>query len=190
MPDRPDPAACGLTPGVHQGRQTCMALLRQLLMALAPPAAAVAGDVLAPAPSTGPSLASLREVWLIDRQFDDWPLDDALVLSALGAWLRQGGRRLQILGVDFNATARGLPRFARWRRDWMHTIDVHRPVDGELPAALRGLLASSVLLQRLDAPDWRVRVITDPVHVRAARTEIADFLQRCEPSWPSTTLGL
>lgn len=190
MPDLPDPAAALLTPGVHQGRQTCMALLRQVLTALAPSAEAAVLAAQPPAPAPAPALASARELWLIDRQFNDWPLDDAAVLSALGAWLRQGGRRLHILGVDFDATARGLPRFVRWRRDWMHVIDVVRPVDGELPATLRGLLAATVLLQRLDAPDWRVRVLTDPVHVRAARTEIADFLQRCEPSWPSTTLGL
>lgn len=186
MTHQPDPAVAGLTPGVHQGRQACTALLRQVLTALAPSVGATVPDAHSPMPS----LASAREVWLIDRQFNDWPLDDPLVLSALGAWLRQGGRRLQILGVDFDDTARGLPRFARWRRDWMHAIDVFRPVDGELPATLLGVLVAPVLLQRLDARDWRVRVLTDPVHARTAQTEVADFLQRCEPSWPATTLGL
>lgn len=186
MPNQPDPVVSGLTPGVHQGRQACTALLRQVLIALAPPADPAVPDALPPAPS----LASAREVWLIDRQFNDWPLDDPVVLSALAAWLRQGGRRLQIMGVDFEATARALPRFARWRRDWMHAIDAHRPVDGLLPPALRGLWAGPVRLQWLDAPDWRMRVITDSVQVRALQTEVADFLQRCEPAWPSTTLGL
>lgn len=190
MPEQPDPVAAGFSPGVHQGRQACTALLRQLLTALAPPADAAVPDARSPVRSPTPSLAAAREVWLIDRQFSDWPLDDPLVLSALGTWLRQGGRRLQIVGLDFDATARGLPRFARWRRDWMHAIDVFRPVDGDLPATLWGVLVAPVLLQRLDAPDWRVRVATDPVRALAARTEVADFLQRCEPSWPATTLGL
>ena len=161
-----------------------------MLTALAPRAGVAVPGAHAPASPLALSLASVREVWLIDRQFNDWPLDDPLVLSALGAWLRQGGRRLQIVGVDFDATARGLPRFARWRRDWMHAIDVFRPVDGALPALLWGLLVAPVLLQRLDAPDWRLRAFTDPVHARAARAEVADFLQRCESCWPSTTLGL
>lgn len=182
MPDQPDPVVSRPTPGVHHGRQTCTALLRQVLTALAPPAD--------PAVPEAPSLASTREVWLIDRQFNDWPLDDPLVLSALGAWLRQGGRRLQVLGVDFDATTCALPRWVRWRQVWSHAIDVHRPVDGLLPPALRGLWAGPVRLQWLDAPDWRMRVITDSVQARAFQTEVADFLQRCEPAWPSTTLGL
>lgn len=182
MPSSSAPTSWLPTPGVHQGRQTCTTLLRQLLTALAPRTDAAAADA--------PSLVTAREVWLIDRQFNDWPLDDPLVLSALGAWLRQGGRRLQIMGVDFDATARALPRFARWRRDWSHAIDVHSPVDGLLPPALRGLWAGSVRAQWLDAPDWRMLVLTDSVQVRNFKTEIADFLQRCEPAWPSTTLGL
>lgn len=190
MAHQPDPVVAGLTPGLHQGRQACTALLRQVLTALAPAAGVAVPGAHALASPSALSLASAREVCLIDRQFNDWPLEDPLVQSALGAWLRQGGRRLQIVGVDFDATARGLPRFARWRRDWMHAIDVFRPVDGELPAALLGVLVAPVSLQRLDAPDWRLRVFTDPVHARTARTEVADFLQRCEPSWPSTTLGL
>lgn len=175
----PDPNPSLPVAGVYQGRQTTAALLRQLLMALAPSASLDAS-----------SLALARQVWLIDRRFDDWPLDDAAVQSALGAWLRQGGRSLHLLGVDFDATSRALPRFSRWRRDWMHAIEVHRPVEGLLPSALRGLLAPPVLLQWLDAPDWRLRVFTDSVQVREAQTEIADFLQQCEPAWPSTTLGL
>jgi hypothetical protein len=51
-----------------------MALLRQLLTALAPPADAAVPDARSPARSPTPSLASAREVWLIDRQFSDWPL--------------------------------------------------------------------------------------------------------------------
>lgn len=182
MPSPSDPVAGLPAPGLHQGRQTCTALLRQVLTTLAPRTD--------PAASDAASLSPTREVWLIDRQFNDWPLDDPLILAALGAWLRQGGRRLQVMGVDFDATARALPRFARWRRDWSHAIDVHRPVDGLLPPALRGLWAGSVRMQWLDAPDWRMQVFTDSVQVRSFRTELADFLQRCEPAWPCTTLGL
>lgn len=182
MPDQPDPPAAWIKPGVHQGRPACAALLRQVLNALAP--------LAEPSPPDTPSLAAAREVWLIDHRFDDWPLDDPQVLAALGAWLRQGGRRLQVLGVDFDATARALPRWVRWRRDWSHAIDAHRPVEGGLPPALRGLWLDGLGLQRLDAPDWRLCLFTESVQVCAVQREIADFLQRCEPAWPATTLGL
>ncbi len=170
--------AAAPTPGLHQGRATVQALLRQTLLALAPAAPG------------GSSLASARQLWLADADFSGWPLEDAAVLAALAAWLRQGGRKLNIAGDDFVATARAHPRFARWRRDWSHALAVWAPAEGPLPTQLRGLLAGPVWLQWQDAPDWRMRCLTDPVHARAMHAHIADFLQRCEPAWPPTTLGL
>lgn len=168
-------------PGVHQGRSACEALLRQALRGLAP--------------STTPSAAAspwagARQVWLVDPDFTDWPLDEPAVLDALSAWLRQGGRQLHLCGLHFEATAQRHPRLARWRRDWTHAMAVHRPSEGGLPAAVRGLLAAPLWLQYLDAPDWRIRCFTEAVHARAVHAQIADFLQRCEPAWPATTLGL
>lgn len=166
-------------PGIHRGRQACTQLVRDLLMALAPSAA-----------PDGASPAAAREVWLVDPSFIEWPLDEAPVLSAVAAWLRQGGRRLHIVGLDFEATARALPRFARWRRDWAHAIEVQTPVDGQLPASMRGLLAAPLMLQWLEAPDWRMRLIAHAGQAHVAASQYADFLQRCEPSWPANTLGL
>lgn len=166
-------------PGVHVGRRACNDLLRQALLALAPPAAA-----------DTPSLSGARQVWLIDHQLGDWPLDDAEVLAALTTWLRQGGRSLRLLGTDFGSTARALPKFSRWRRDWQHAMVIQQPADGHLTTAWRGLLAPPWCLQWLDAPEGRLRVFADLAQCRAVEGQIADFLQRCEPAWPSTTLGL
>ena len=33
-------------------------------------------------------------------------------------------------------------------------------------------------------------LVGDAVHAHAVQPQIADFLQRCEPAWPTTTLGL
>jgi hypothetical protein len=166
-------------PGVHVGRQACTGLLRQALLGLAPDA-----------PEVTQPLAVTRVLWLADPDFADWPLDDPAVLSALSAWLRQGGRQLRMAGEQFDATARRHPRLARWRRDWSHAVEIWAPVEGGVPPPLRGLLAAPLWLQWLDAPDWRMRCFTDAVHARAIQAQIADFLQRCEPAWPVTTLGL
>ena len=179
-----DTPSAGPQPAVHQGRELCWALLRQGLLGLGAAAAGAVGGI------GNQPRGALRQAWLIDRHFSDWPLDEAAVLDSLSAWLRPGGRVLRIIGVDFESTARALPRFARWRRDWSHRIEVLSPVDGQLPAAWRGLLAGAAAWQWLDAPDWRLRVLTDAVHVRAVEVQVADFLQRCEPAWPATTLGL
>ncbi|MDH4390983.1 MAG: hypothetical protein QE285_06100 [Aquabacterium sp.] len=177
LPQPPQPA--WPEAGLHQGRQVCAGLLRQALLGLAPGA----GDGALP-------LAGTRVLWLADTDFADWPLDEPPVLAALTAWLRQGGRQLRIGGDDFEATARLHPRLVRWRRDWTHVTEVWAPTEGRLPPALRGLLAAPLWLQWQDTPDWRMRCITDAVHARATQAQIADFLQRCEPAWPVTALGL
>ena len=179
-----------LTNAVQHGRQACSALLRQVLLdavrsADVMPAAPVAADPVAsvqPAPSA--------DLLLIDRDFAVWPLDEPQLLQSLADWMRLPGQRLRIVALDFDALARSHPRFARWRRDWGHRIEALCPADGALPPGLRLLAAGPVVLQWLDAPDWRLRRITDVVQVQSLREQCADFLQRCEPAWPATTLGL
>lgn len=174
-------------PGVYQGREVCRGRLRQQLLDLGAP------DTPAPdttAPDTAAPRRPPRAVWLVDRHFADWPLDEPAVLDRLSGWLRPGGRCLHLVGLDFASTARALPRFARWRRDWSHRIEVWTPVDGLMPTALRGLVTADLAWQWLDAPDWRLRQLSDPVQIRVFYEEVADFLQRCESAWPATTLGL
>jgi hypothetical protein len=162
--------------GVIQGREACREALRAALAGLA-----------AVAPAAGPVP---REAWMIDRHFAEWPLEHDSVLDGLSAWLRPAGRRLHLIGHDFDTTARALPRFARWRRDWSHRIDVVRPADGQARVPVRGLFTGAGAWQWLDAPDWRLRELDSAVQVRLVQEQIADFLQRCEPAWPVTTLGL
>ncbi len=179
IPPAPSVQSPWPAPGLHQGRQVCAGLLRQALLSLAPAAG----------PGAWP-LAATRNLWLVDPDFADWPLDDPAVQQALSAWLRQGGRQMRIAGQHFDRTAHRHPRFARWRRDWSHAIEVWAPTDGVLPWSLCGLLATPLWLQRQDAPDGRIRCFTDAVHAHATSAQLADFLQRCHAAWPATTLGL
>lgn len=174
-----DPA--GRPAGVHHGREACRAQLRQALLDL---------TTEPMEPEQVPPRRPPREAWLVDRHFADWPLDEPALLDNLSAWLRPGGRRLRLVGLDFDTTARTLPRFAHWRRDWSHRIEVWRPSDGLMPASARGLVAGETAWQWLDAPDWRLRQLTNPVQLRALQEQLADYLQRCESAWPVTTLGL
>ena len=58
--------------------------------------------------------------------------------------------------------------------------------------ALLGVVASVILLAMmlLTFVDVVARRITNKVQVRALHDRSAAFLQRCEPAWPVTTLGL
>ena len=176
-----EPAAADVPDPPIQGAMACRDALRTLLVGLAaPPSAASQAD-----PPSRPG-----QVVCIDHHFADWPFDDPAVQQALAVWLRGPGRRLQLIGVDFETTAHGLPRFSRWRRDFAHRIDAWCPVDGDLPIVLRGLLVGSLAWQRLDRPQPQLRRITNLVRVAGWQADIADFLQRCAPTWPVTTLGL
>ena len=166
-----------------QGAQACRLGLQQALCSLA---ATPSADPSADAPLH----AGVRAVICIDKHFAHWPLDEPDVLQALSVWLRKPGRRLGLLAQDYATAARSLPRFARWRRDYTHCIDAWQPVDEGLPPGLRGLWADGLALQWQDLPALQLRSITNPVQLAQMRALSADFLQRCEPAWPVTTLGL
>lgn len=175
------PPTGALGDGPWQGAAACRAALAQWLCGLgADPGPDAAGRPGAPP----------MQAVCVDRHFGDWPFDDAEVQAALAAWLRRPGRRLRLIALDFATTARQLPRFARWRRDFAHCIEAWQPVEPVLPAGLRGAAAGPLALQWLDQPDLQLRRVQNPVALAELRQHIADYLQQCEPAWPVTTLGL
>ncbi len=124
-----------------------------------------------------------------DDRFGFWPLDEPTVLDTLSRWLREPGRQLTLLGRDFAAMATHHPRFARWRRDWVHRVAAWQPAEPD--TALNGLLLEPQrAVQLLDPVHWRGRRVDDPRLLRALREQCDAQLQRSEPAWPSTTLGL
>ena len=179
MAELPSP----LEPAVWQGAQACRLGLHQALCSLAASPGATSG-------AATPWHDGVRELICIDKHFAFWPLDEPEVLQALSIWLRKPGRRLSLLALDYATTALSLPRFARWRRDYAHCINAWQPVEGGLPAGLRGLWTRGQALQWQEGAALELRSITNPVQLAPMRAASADFLQRCEPAWPVTTLGL
>lgn len=181
MPQPESPADAAPPADQVQGHLACAEALRAALLALAPLLASERGAGNPAQPS---------QVWCVDHHFAAWPLEDLAVQQALAAWLRSPGRRLQFIGLDFDLSARQLPRFVRWRRHHAHHIDAWRPADDELPPGLRGLLVGATLWQWQETRDLQLRRITNPVQLAHFKAEIADFLQRCVAAWPVTTVGL
>lgn len=132
----------------------------------------------------------MQEIWLVDEQFDGWPFDDAAVLESLGVWLRKGARRMQLIGADFTAVARQHPRFAQWRRDYVHAIQAWQPVECERVPLDGLLLAGNLAIELLDRERWRARRVVDASAVRVLAERSAALLQRCESAWPLAALGL
>jgi hypothetical protein len=131
-----------------------------------------------------------RRVVLLDTEFGDWPIDEPDVLEALSNWARPPGRQLLLIGLDFAALARQRPRFGSWRRAWTHRVDVWRPGDLTGPGLPAWLLAGHLAIEWLDRQHWRGRRVTEPAALRAMDEATDAILQRCEPAWPVTTLGL
>lgn len=131
-----------------------------------------------------------QQVWLIDRDFEGWPFGDATVVDAMSGWLRLHGRSMGWIGADFEVVERIHPRLSRWRRSYAHGIEAFRPVEGEQIAWPCWLIVERTAVVLDDRERWRGRTITEPAHLRAMREEVDALLQRCEPAWPGTTLGL
>lgn len=156
--------------GVSEGRDAFVATVRSLLLGL---------------PERGP-----REVWMVDAEFEAWPLDDDTVLDALAVWLRPPGRRLHIVAGDFKAVQWRHPRFSAWRRPWTHVLDAWQPLPEERVQLSALLLAGDAALEMLDAARWRARMVSGRPALRVLHENVAGLLHRCQSAWPATTLGL
>lgn len=132
-----------------------------------------------------------RSLLFVDPDFSAWPLDDPSLLDVLAGWLRRPGRRLTLLGLNFERMEREHPRFTQWRPAWSHAIDVRCP--DEVPAdGLESLLLDDgptvLTLWHRDPP--RGRAAGDPAVAAAARDRIDASLQRSAAAWPVRPLGL
>lgn len=129
-------------------------------------------------------------LWLVDADFGDWPFDEPAVLDAITRWVRLPGRRMVWIGADFEAVEQRFARLAAWRRHFAHAVDGYRPVEGERVDWPSWLLAEHCAVALFDRERWRGRTVTQVAELRAMREAVDALLQRCEPAWPGTVLGL
>jgi hypothetical protein len=134
---------------------------------------------------------SARRIVCVDRDFTNWPLGDAALLEALTGWIRRPQRQLVLLGGRFDEVPRRHPRFVAWRRAWGHAVPAWTPPE-DLAAELPTLLFDDgpVLVRLFDAVHWRGRAEFDDGAARLYRDEVDAVLQRSEPAFPVTDLGL
>jgi hypothetical protein len=134
---------------------------------------------------------SARRIVCVDRDFAEWPLDEPALLDTLTAWLRLPKRRLVLLADRYDEMPRRHARFVRWRADWAHAIDAFSPPtdDGaDLPTLL--VDDGPISVQLLDAVHWRGRCELDARHAQLWRESLDAVLQRSDPAFPVSHLGL
>jgi hypothetical protein len=133
-----------------------------------------------------------RTLTAVDLAFgENWPWDDAALLSALAGWLRLPQRRLVLLAASYDEVPRLHPRFVQWRRDWAHAIApfvAPEELTGTLPTVLFDDRRLSVV--RLDPVQGRGRVSLEPRTRLHWHDKVDAVLQRSSPGFPVTTLGL
>ena len=132
-----------------------------------------------------------RCITCVDASFEAWPLDDVALLHRLTAWLRLPQRRLVLLAASYAEVPQRLPRFTVWRRDWAHAIEALQP-GPEFAADLPTLLLDdrSISVHLIDALHWRGRAAADARARLLWQEKIDVVLQRSEPAFAVTTLGL
>jgi hypothetical protein len=130
-----------------------------------------------------------RELCLVDPDFESWPMDDAVVLDALGAWARLPQRRLLMVSNRFDAFARRFARFTAWRRTFAHVVEafVTEVEPSQVPTLLLAGAGSLTLADRLR---WRGHALTDDKEIADWREVVDVLLQRSEPGFGANTLGL
>jgi hypothetical protein len=131
-----------------------------------------------------------RRLTLVDPDFAAWPLDQQAWLEALTRFVQLPERRVVLIGSRFDGVQRANPRFVAWRRNWAHAVLALTPCEPgqELPTWL--FADRSIGLRVLERVRWRGRVIGDGPELQRLADEIDAFAQRCEPTFPATTLGL
>jgi hypothetical protein len=134
--------------------------------------------------------ASGRDITVVDPDFSPWPLDDSAVVDALTRWIQLPGRRLHLVGARFDLIERQQPRFAAWRKPFSHAVECLTPSDldaADLPALL---LFEAGYLELLDRERWQARWTAERRAWVLQRERVDALMQRCEPAWPVTVLGL
>jgi len=161
-----------------------------------PPPPAIAGpEDFAPAVGWALQAAiadGARTITAVDTAFgENWPWDDAVLLSALTGWLKLPQRRLVLLAAGYDDFGRLHPRFTVWRRDWAHAIApfvAPEELAGTLPTLLLDDRRISVV--RLDPIQGRGRASMEPRTRLHWHEQVDAVLQRSSPGFPVTTLGL
>ena len=135
--------------------------------------------------------AGARRIICVDPDFAHWPLNDATLHGALGAWLRLPQRRLVLLAAHFDELRRQHPRFVVWRRDWVHAVSAFAAPEelaGSLPSRL--VCDAQVSVQLFDAVHWRGRADRDPRSAHLLQVETEASLQHASPAMAVNVLGL
>ena len=130
-----------------------------------------------------------REIIICDGNFEDWPLGERAVTSALGDWSRTG-RKLIMIARSYDAVTRRHPRFVSWRQTWSHIVECRGSASGPSETLPSAMWTPDWVFERLDlerSAGYSGREATRRV---ALRESLNERLLKSAPAFSATTLGL
>lgn len=135
--------------------------------------------------------ANCREVWISDRDFAAWPLNEAGVIEHLTAWALSH-RQLTVLAVGFDEVVRQHPRWVAWRQHWSHIVACRTADEADCNEVPSLFIASGVAMVRWHASGLlgRGSVSRAEADILLAREQLDAVLQRSQEAFPATLLGL
>lgn len=145
---------------------------------------------------TSACAAGAKELWLVDPDFAEWPLDDRALLDAMTVWARVRSRTLRMLARQYDEVPRRHPRFTAWRRSFAHVVDCRAAPEvdvSEFPVLVLAQppgVAVSTGVQGGAAPNFRGHVLSQDAEWRTWREIVDAISQRSEPAFPAHSLGL
>ena len=92
--------------------------------------------------------AGSRELWLMDVDFAEWPLNEAGVIEQLDSWV-SSRRSLTLIAHSFDQVAARHARWVTWRRNWSHVVSCRSNAEIEADDLSTVLLASNTVSVRL-----------------------------------------
>lgn len=134
--------------------------------------------------------AGVREIWLCDEDFADWPLNDPEVIENLSNWA-SAHRRCTVLAGRYDRLQRQHPRWVQWRQQRSHVVHCRAPdasIANPLPCVL--LAPGCVTLRLIDRELWRGSLSVDLADAGRERERLDALMQRSVEAFPSSTLGL
>ena len=130
-----------------------------------------------------------REIIICDADFEDWPLGERAVTSALGDWSRTG-RKLTMMARSYNAVTRRHPRFATWRQTWSHIVECRGSPSGPSEILPSAMWTPDWVFERLDMERSVGYSGHEPSRRVALRESLNERLLKSVPAFAATTLGL
>jgi hypothetical protein len=131
-----------------------------------------------------------REIWIVDDDFSDWPLNEPAVLADLTRWA-MSHRHFSVLARDFDVVAQRHPRWVQWRRQWSHVVSCHTNSEleaGQMPSLL--LAPGSISVRLFDPVRYRGVATDEQADALVWHEAVDAAMQRSQEAFPATTLGL